>query len=127
MEGEIVGLREQCRKIDPARTDLRKVLVTEVRIAGDDLQPESASLARGGPPNTPESKDPKCLAGEASQWSVRQIAPVTSAGRLAVREEIAGLGEDERDGVGGDLIDRIIGHIRDPDAPRGSSRNVDGI
>jgi hypothetical protein len=124
-----VGGAEQlvvCRRLHPGLAD---PVGRHDRVVGDHVPPERARPRRHRRADPPEPDDPE----PATRRSVDRRQAVVDGEPVKLSPEARHLREtprrrqEQQHGVIGDLVDAVVGHVRDPDARIGRRRDVDHV
>ncbi len=94
---------------------------------GDDLQPEPEALGRHRLRNAAKAQHSQGLAFETGKPLRQRRVPLAAARGGKHLGQVPGLRQQERNGVRRHLVDRIVRHIRHPNAARGGGRDINGI
>ena len=91
---------------------------------GEDAHPKADGASGDGTPDAPETKEAERLGGQPVNLGRLTRLAALSHG-LAEEVELPGKGEQESEGVVGDLVGAEVGEVGDHDAPASGGVDVD--
>lgn len=86
-------------------------------VRDEDAHPEAPATSRHGAPDVTEADHSQHRAGQTVKRHPHRDVPTARAYRCVVHGRAPGKGEEEGDGMFGDLIDAVGGDVRDRNAP----------
>ena len=126
MQRDVVGLAQQRGQIHRPHPGRGKRVSCRIGIVSDHLQPQPPRLGGRGQPDAPAADQPQYLALQPPHVDAAAV-PLARLRRPQQRRQPARLRQQQRDGMGRHLVDRIVGHVGNPDAVLRCRIYVDGI
>jgi hypothetical protein len=114
--------RGQVDGLDAGRTDR---VGLDVRICGEDPEPDRQGLLGQAPGDAPEPDQPERLATQAMQRAGDHQVPRARADRSVQSRDAATEREDQAQRVVGDLVDAVVRDVGDEDPLLGRRGDVD--
>ena len=112
------------RRFDARRPN---VLIGDYRIVAKDAHAQSQSLECGLEPDAAAADDPQGLVLNALDRAHGPVVPPAFRASLEQRLHVARHDQQQGDGVGGDFVYSVVGHIGDAHPVRGGGRHVDVV
>jgi hypothetical protein len=129
VERDNVTFREQCVQIDHLDAENFFKARAEIRVARDNAHFESFSPKGSGTTDSAEAHDAHRHFREPGNIADRATIPELKRGANGALDSYhpAITGEHQADGMVGDFVDAIIGHVANGDAARAGDVDIDRI
>ena len=127
MQRYIVSLAQHRLQVNDLYTQFLHRRRVHVWIVYQHLESQTSTLGSRRLPNPTATDDAQGLVTEPVEGAARFTVPDTLACRAEKTGQPARLRQHQRNGMGRDLINRIVGRICHPDAPLRGGPDFDGV